>query len=79
MGVGFDIVNDHWRDRCGFAPFGLEKEEAARAGEGCPLLGPVEVGFVEDDHFELVCQGGDRRERCFELLWGEADPVPLAA
>ena len=61
LGVGFDIVDDQGGDGGGFAPFGLEEEEAAGVGEGGPFFGPVEVGFVEDDYFELVCERGDAR------------------
>jgi hypothetical protein len=49
--VVFYIFYDEGGDRSGFTPFGLKEEQAVRSGPGGPLFGPVEIGFIEDDHF----------------------------
>ena len=67
-GIVLYIIDNEGGNDGGFAPFGLEEEEAAGVGESGPLLGPVEVGFVVDDHFELADDRGNGGKGGFEFL-----------
>ena len=79
LGVGFDVFDDEGGDCSGAAPFGLEEEEATGVGEGGPFFGPFEVGVIIDHDFQFVGQGGDIGKWGRELLWRQADPVPITA